>query len=457
MEDTRTVDALVARIEDLERRLAARGDGEARPADDGQRPTTRRMLLLGGAALGAGLVASLAPGEVALANDPDDLTLGQGKATASRTRADYTGSGGGNAAFLFQAGTAYTGDSSAFPCVLAGWTTTAANPHAIYGYTTAADGHGVVGLAKDGHGVHGQSTDAEGVFGIGGTSGVRGAGAFAGLWGDSEDGHGVVAITTNGFGVSATSTNSYGVNAAGGTYGVQGLGPTAGVYGVSFVGRGLDGVGVDGVSVDAADYAFRNRTAGKAVLLLSSAIRGGGEWAAPRTRTDVHVRGEVDIDANGDLWLCTVAGTPGTWRKLSGPTVAGAFHAVTPGRVYDSRVPDPGPLAPLAVGQERTIDVAGRRQLTTGTVELADFVPAGATAIAANVSVVDTVSAGFLTANPGGVHSIGAATINWSASGQILNNGVILTLDDQRRLNVIAGGSPGASTHFVVDVTGYFL
>ena len=31
-----------------------------------------------------------------------------------------------------------------------------------------------------------------------------------------------------------------------------------------------------------------------------------------------------------------------------------------------------------------------------------------------------------------------ASTINWSAAGQVLANGVILALDDQRRLTIVA-------------------
>ena len=79
---------------------------------------------------------------------------------------------------------------------------------------------------------------------------------------------------------------------------------------------------------------------------------------------------------------------------------------------------------------------------------------ARATAIAANITIVSTDGAGFLVCNPGGVTSVDASTINWSAPGQSLANGVILALDDQRRLTVVAGG--GGSTHVIIDVTGYF-
>ena len=92
----------------------------------------------------------------------------------------------------------------------------------------------------------------------------------------------------------------------------------------------------------------------------------------------------------------------------------------------------------------------------SGAVVTADVIPAGATAITANVTVVNTVQSGFLTVNPGGTTDINAATVNWFASGQILNNGVTLTISATRQVTVIAGGTDASSTHFVIDVTGYF-
>jgi hypothetical protein len=67
------------------------------------------------------------------------------------------------------------------------------------------------------------------------------------------------------------------------------------------------------------------------------------------------------------------------------------------------------------------------------------------------------VQSGFLAVTPGGNVVVNAATVNWYESGQILNNGVMLTLNATREITVIAGGIPGASTHFVIDVNGYFL
>ncbi len=47
-----------------------------------------------------------------------------------------------------------------------------------------------------------------------------------------------------------------------------------------------------------------------------------------------------------------------------------------------------------------------------------------------------------------------AATINWSATGQVLNNGSITQIGSDRKVKVFAGGG---STNFVVDITGYWV
>jgi hypothetical protein len=156
---------------------------------------------------------------------------------------------------------------------------------------------------------------------------------------------------------------------------------------------------------------------------------------------------------NLDLWLCVDAGTPGKWRKIVGRGTAGAFHAITPARVYDSRqaLPSPGILNS---GQNRTISVKDSRAINGGAVVENNTVPAGATAVAANITVVGTVGTGYLAINPGGDTAVNASTINWFGGGQILANGVGLTLNSNRELTIVCAG--GGKTHFIVDITGYY-
>jgi hypothetical protein len=193
---------------------------------------------------------------------------------------------------------------------------------------------------------------------------------------------------------------------------------------------------------------LRARSNSGPALLLEPVAAG-----APTTGT--WARGAIQPDTAGNLWYCVTAGSPGTWRKLAGANTAGAFHALNPGRVYDSRLPAPAP-GTLASGTNRTISVADRRDTGNGSVVEANFVPAGAIAVTANVTITETTGSGFLTVNPGGSTAPNASTINWFGSGQNLANGVTLTLSSAtRELTVIAGG--GGSTHFIVDISGYYL
>jgi hypothetical protein len=154
------------------------------------------------------------------------------------------------------------------------------------------------------------------------------------------------------------------------------------------------------------------------------------------------------------LWYCVESGTPGKWRTLAAPTGAGSFYAVSPARVYDSRLNTYPQSGTLGSGQNRTLSVAASYN-TNGALVNGNFIPAGATAVFANVTVVDTVGAGYLAINPGGTTAVAASTINWSASGQILANGISLTLNTTRQITVVNGS--GGATQFIIDVTGYWL
>ncbi|TXH42509.1 MAG: right-handed parallel beta-helix repeat-containing protein [Actinobacteria bacterium] len=118
--------------------------------------------------------------------------------------------------------------------------------------------------------------------------------------------------------------------------------------------------------------------------------------------------------------------------------VGGRFTAVAPVRAFDS-----GPVGSgaLAAGETRT-------------VELASAVPAGATAVAYNVTAVRAAAGGHLRVFPGDVGASGASTLNWNLAGDVVANGAVVRLDDQRRIRVFNAGS--APVQVLVDVVGYF-
>lgn len=172
----------------------------------------------------------------------------------------------------------------------------------------------------------------------------------------------------------------------------------------------------------------------------------------PTTTDYPHRRGEIRVDASSDLWLCVSSGTPGTWRKISGISTAGAIHALDPPRrAYDSRFVD----GPLGTGDERVVSVASGIDVDTGVVNLANMVPSGSTAVFFNLAITQTTGFGFLQVAPGSATEVTAATINWESAGVTVSNASLSSIDDSRRVNVLSGGD--GSAHFIIDITGYTL
>jgi hypothetical protein len=259
---------------------------------------------------------------------------------------------------------------------------------------------------------------------------------------------------------------------------------SSGIHGFAFNGRGVVGTGDQGIGVlgeirtgnssagSVAVQADNESTGAGSIGLKATATAGtgglGGSFAgslaplqlvpaattgAPKAGT--HTAGELYVDSKGDLYFCRGDGTPGTWVNLRAtPATALALHPVSPTRVYDSREAQPAPGA-LSAGQTRTISVASGRAISGGAVTVPDLVPPGATAIAYNFTVTNTVAAGFLTLNPGGNTTVTSSAINWSASGQILTTGSLVSINAAREVSVIAGGT--GSTDFLLDVVGYYL
>lgn len=132
------------------------------------------------------------------------------------------------------------------------------------------------------------------------------------------------------------------------------------------------------------------------------------------------------------------------------------FVPITPARVYDSRFPGTG--GRLSNGQSRVISVRDAINPTTGAVVTPNVVPAGAAAVTFNLTIVDTQVSGYLGVNPGDGAPTGSSAINWYQSGQIVANGTLCRLSSTRTLLVFCGGAgPTSSTHFLFDITGYYL
>jgi hypothetical protein len=267
------------------------------------------------------------------------------------------------------------------------------------------------------YGSQGTSAGSYGVRGV--HSGSQGVGVFGEASGSS--GRGVFGRTTGSQGTAV--------------YG-QHLGDTrtgTGVAGQSDNGAGLSGNGTT-FDVVAAGSGRVNMVASTISTTASGAI------------------GTIGRDASGNLWLCYATNK---WQRLGGPAAAGAFHAIEPTRVFDSRlaaIPNSGVFAP---NSSRVISIKDGRDLSTGAVTAANIVPAGATAIAYNVTATNTTAGSFLAITPGNAATFKASTLNWSAGGSSVANGTVVKIDTSRQVKIFAG--PSGSFHVIIDVNGYYL
>ncbi|MFK7916526.1 MAG: hypothetical protein AB8G14_00495 [Ilumatobacter sp.] len=301
---------------------------------------------------------------------------------------------------------------------------------------------------------------ATGVFGT--TSSPDGTGVFAQNTATTGNSRGLTALTFSptGIGVEAITTGGSGVKATATTGNA--------VLAEATTGTAVRAAVIDGVAVralaDAGTALVANANAGNGIdvagsngvgVVVNSNIASlllGPSGADPTTRTDAHVAGEIYLDTENNLWLCTADGTPGTWQQLnvSAPIVPPAFTPFSPFRVYDSRNAD----GALASGESRSVSVKDQVDVSDGSVVKVDSVPAGTSAIAFNITVTGTSGRGFLAVTPATATEFSASTINWGSTGDVLANSTFTTLDSQAQIKVFAGGPAGSQTDFIIDVVG---
>jgi hypothetical protein len=209
------------------------------------------------------------------------------------------------------------------------------------------------------------------------------------------------------------------------TVGVRGLGPTA-IEGIG------SGVGVQGEG-PAADFL----ASGSGKVLISKAGTPG-----PIATGTV---GTIARDAAGALWYCYATDK---WRELAGATSSGAFHAITPKRVYDSR-----PTEPPTVGPQTKLNPADPSRTIDCTAN-ASGVPPTATAVVLNLTAANTTGLGNLRVYPDGAALPPTSSINYTPGVNIANS-TTSGCGPGAKLAVKAGGNSGAD--FIIDILGYYV
>jgi hypothetical protein len=130
------------------------------------------------------------------------------------------------------------------------------------------------------------------------------------------------------------------------------------------------------------------------------------------------------------------------------PTVAGGngFHPVTPVRLLDTRYAN-GLTGKLVAGTPRTFQITGRGGPSN--------VPLGATAVTANVTIVNSGAASSVYLGPAEIASPATATINFNKA-DITAYGSTIAIDPVGGTMSVTYMAASGTTDLVLDVTGYF-
>jgi len=181
-----------------------------------------------------------------------------------------------------------------------------------------------------------------------------------------------------------------------------------------------------------ADYAFTGN--------------GGDNGIHSFTGTALLTTGGQSVAA-ADLAKPAIAGAAAV---AVGPPTGGAsnFFTLPPCRVADTRDPA-GPYGAPALagsGAPRAFSLAGRCG-----------VPAGASAVAANLTVVAPSGAGFLSAVPTGTAASGTSILNFGAGAVRANNAVLSLLGSPAGSVSVQANAFSGQAGFVLDVFGYFV
>jgi Zn-dependent metalloprotease len=147
-------------------------------------------------------------------------------------------------------------------------------------------------------------------------------------------------------------------------------------------------------------------------------------------------------------------GSPGTSHLIADvagyylagtPTVEGAFVALAPSRILDTRT---------ATGVPGTSKVPGFGEINLQVTGQGGVPGSGPEAIILNVTVAEPGASGYITIYPTGVARPVASNLNFVAN-QVIPNLTITRLGSGGQVTLF-NGSPGGS-HLLADVAGYFL
>jgi hypothetical protein len=387
----------------------------------------RDLFTKAGAAAAVAAVAGLAVSKSAEAADGGNMLIGRNNEGNTLNTTRLTG---GTSLYVVDGISPFGSEAS-----IRG--SASADDHAgVRGEATGSAGHGVRGISSGsgGAGVRGENSGSEGsgVYGLTTANGSTGGGVYGR---NNGDGHGVKGQAT-----AASGAGVYGLHTASGGRGVYGHHDNASQWGTGVIGVAALGIGIEGRGTD---YDLHAGSSGR--LGLGKAGNSGSP-------SDSGTIGTIARDSAGNLWYCYAANK---WQRVAGPAAAGSFHPIAPVRVFDSRNPAFPSPGGFAASTSRVISVKDGRNKDTGAITSADAVPAGATAVAFNVTGTNAAGGNFLSNVPGDVTTTSVSTLNWSGPGISIANAGLSKLDGSRQVRIIAG--PGGAFDAIIDISGYYI
>jgi SpoIID/LytB domain protein len=150
----------------------------------------------------------------------------------------------------------------------------------------------------------------------------------------------------------------------------------------------------------------------------------------------------VPLDLTGDVCIWTYADAH-VLVDVNGWFTPGSFEGRSPDRIVDTREGRGAPLGKLGAGQTMRVPVSG----------VGDVPASGVTAVALNVTAVETAGWGFFTIWPCGSPMPGDAShVNFIGEGAVEPNSVLVPLDGTGEICIWTY----EAAHVLVDVNGWF-
>lgn len=426
-----------ARVADLERRLAAlaaenlllkarpeEGPGgtdscvapDARDGGEGGSSAISRRGMFGvvAGAAAAGAVGIIGGAEPAAADSGANVVLGSATNTAtSATGIVVTGAPGFGLGCI---DSSFGGSFATIKPAMFGHAAGSTSNHGGWLHSDASGGTGVRGEAT--------SATGTGVAGVG--SGPSGTGVYA-----QGGSYGMHAVVNGSSSTAAVAGNAGASGSAGQFITSETLPPGPNTAPALVAEQRSTGVAA-ALTADRAQLYLRPMSSNR---------------QAPRLDGTSHAPGELLEDGAGNLWLCTVAGKPGTWRKLGGPASSGTLHLLSaPVRMYDSRpltAPGVGPKTPLAAGESRAVAL---NLDNTG-------VAVGAAGALVTCLLVNAVpGSGNFTIWANGVAKPTSNSLVWGGTSGRASSLAVTALDATSYCQI----SSSIRTDVVIDVVGYY-